>query len=286
MLKYSQTRGIFTLEGNRLGRPWHRLPNMFTRRFDIIESRIGSYFLKKHRSSISLKKIGCKMDVRNKQADLLASPVGNLAFDIDRPLLLTLLNNFYGLETQLENAASGERLPTKTEIRLRNRLALDICQILFSEDALGLPLAIKADNSNICSQWAWQITFQLDDDGKRNFYLLLDNAHTDYILNMLRKTEKPQHTDTHAERQAAQKALVRQVIDTLPLCLNVRVADLTLSVADLTTIKAGDIFPVALPDKFPVFIGQSELFKALIVEDDDKLLLSDIRETLAGKSYD
>jgi len=29
MLKYSQTRGIFTLEGNRLGRPWHRLPNMF-----------------------------------------------------------------------------------------------------------------------------------------------------------------------------------------------------------------------------------------------------------------
>ena len=44
MLKYSQTRGIFTLEGNRLGRPWHRLPNMFTRRFDIIESRIGSYF--------------------------------------------------------------------------------------------------------------------------------------------------------------------------------------------------------------------------------------------------
>jgi flagellar motor switch protein FliM len=43
---------------------------------------------------------------------------------------------------------------------------------------------------------------------------------------------------------------------------------------------------VALPDKFPVFIGQSELFKALIVEDHDKLLLSDLRETLAGKSYD
>ena len=226
------------------------------------------------------------MDVKNKQADLLASPVGNLAFDIDRPLLLTLLNNFYGLETQLEYADGGERLPTKTEIRLRNRLALDICQMLFSDDTLGLPLPLKADNSTICSQWAWQITFQLDDDGRNNFYLLLDNAHTDYILNMLRKTEKPQHTETAAERQAAQKALVRQVIDTLPLCLNVKVAELTLSVADLTTLKAGDIFPVALPDKFPVFIGQSELFKALIVEDHDKLLLSDLRETLAGKSYD
>lgn len=286
MLKYSQTRGIFALEGNRLGRPWHRLPNIFTRRFDIIESRIGSYFLKKHRSSVSLKKIACKMDVKNKHADLLASPVGNLAFDIDRPLLLTLLNNFYGLETQLENADGGERLPTKTEIRLRNRLALDICQLLFSDDTLGLPLAIKADNSNICSQWAWQISFQLDDEGKRSFHLLLDNAHTDYLLNMLRKTETPPHTDTVTERQTAQKALMRQVIDTLPLCLNVRVVELTLNVADLTTLKAGDILPVSLPEKFPVFIGQSPLFNALIVEDHDKLLLSDLRETLAGKSYD
>ena len=63
MLKYSKTPGIFKLEGNRLGRPYHRLPTLFTGNFDVIDSHLGSYFLKKHRSNITLKKIGCEMDI-------------------------------------------------------------------------------------------------------------------------------------------------------------------------------------------------------------------------------
>lgn len=284
MLKYSQLRGVFKLEGNRLGRPYHRLPNMFISKFDIIESRLGTYFLKKHRSNVNLKKISCQMDVKNKHADLLASPVGKLAFDIDRPLLLTILNNFYGLDSVMENRSQAESLATKTEIRLRNRLAIDICSTLFTEDMLGLPLKIKADNSNICSQWSYQITFTLNDDANSNFYILLDNAHTDYILNVLRKKEKPQVNEPGASRQAKQKAIVKQIINTLPLSLNVKVTELAMNVADLTTIKAGDIFPISLPEKFPVSIGQSALFNALIIEDNDKLYLSDILENIAEKS--
>ncbi|MGC6643279.1 FliM/FliN family flagellar motor switch protein, partial [Escherichia coli] len=48
----------------------------------------------------------------------------------------------------------------------------------------------------------------------------------------------------------------------------------------LTQIKAGDILPISLGETFPVAIGQSELFSALIVEDKDKLFLSE----LAGKN--
>ncbi len=33
MLKYSKTPGIFKLEGNRLGRPYHHLPTLFTGNF-------------------------------------------------------------------------------------------------------------------------------------------------------------------------------------------------------------------------------------------------------------
>ncbi|EGZ4789724.1 hypothetical protein CIC83_003855, partial [Escherichia coli] len=84
MLKYSKTPGIFKLEGNRLGRPYHRLPTLFTGNFDVIDSHLGSYFLKKHRSNITLKKIGCEMDIINKNAELMVSQVGHLAFDIDR----------------------------------------------------------------------------------------------------------------------------------------------------------------------------------------------------------
>ncbi len=53
MLKYSKTPGIFKLEGNRLGRPYHHLPTLFTGNFDVIDSHLGSYFLKKHRSNIT-----------------------------------------------------------------------------------------------------------------------------------------------------------------------------------------------------------------------------------------
>lgn len=56
MLKYSKTPGIFKLEGNRLGRPYHHLPTLFTGNFDVIDSHLGSYFLKKASQQYHLKK--------------------------------------------------------------------------------------------------------------------------------------------------------------------------------------------------------------------------------------
>lgn len=67
------------------------------------------------------------------------------------------------------------------------------------------------------------------------------------------------------------KTLIKEIINTLPLTMNVKIAEIPLNVADLTTIKPGDILPIAMPDTFPVYIGKSELFNALIVEDKDKL---------------
>lgn len=281
MLKFSELNGVFRLEGNRLGRPYHRLPNMFISKFEMFESRVGTYFLKKHRSSVNLKKISCEMDVHKKNADMLMSDIGNLAFDIDRPLLLTILNNFYGLEETIDDNSDAHVLLTKTEVRLRNRLALDICNMILSDDTLGLPLKIKSDSCNVISQWSYQITFSLNDEGSSNFYILLDNAHTDYILNALRKKEKRQHNEPQANRVEKQTSIVKQIINTLPLSLNVKIAEMGINVADLTTIQPGDIFPISLPEKFPVFIGKSELFNALIVEDHDKLFIAEILENVS-----
>lgn len=189
MLKYSQTPGIFKLEGNRLGRPYHRLPTMFTGSFDTIESHLGNYFLKKHRTNITLKKIHCEMDVINKSAELLVSQVGHLAFDIDRALLLMLLGNFYGLASSLADEKPQDDLPTKTEIRLRSRLALDICNIIFNKNISGIPLTLKPDSSTIQTHWAYQLTFVLGDDENCSFRILLDDSHTDYILNLIRHSE-------------------------------------------------------------------------------------------------
>lgn len=196
MLKYSQTPGIFKLEGNRLGRPYHRLPTMFTGSFDTIESHLGNYFLKKHRTNITLKKIHCEMDVINKSAELLVSQVGHLAFDIDRALLLMLLGNFYGLASSLADEKPQDDLPTKTEIRLRSRLALDICNTIFNKNISGIPLTLKPDSSTIQTHWAYQLTFVLGDDENCSFRILLDDSHTDYILNLIRHSE-------HGEKKKA-----------------------------------------------------------------------------------
>lgn len=284
MLKYSQTPGIFKLEGNRLGRPYHRLPTMFMSKFDVIDSRLNNYFLKKHRTSITLKKIDCEMDITNKTADLMASQVGHLAFDIDRSLLLTLLSNFYGLE-EARDDASPDR-PTKTEMRLKSRLAMDICSLIFHKDTLGIPLSIKIDTSTVCTRWAYQIALNLTDDESGRFYILLDDAHTDHILNFLRKKENARTPEDAQQRQESRRAAVNALTKTLPLTLRVNVAQFPLSVAELTTLKVGDILPITLPETFPVYIGKSEIFHALIVEDREKLYLSEITETTTEKSYE
>ena len=259
MLKYSKTPGIFKLEGNRLGRPYHRLPTLFTGNFDVIDSHLGSYFLKKHRSNITLKKIGCEMDIINKNAELMVSQVGHLA-------------------SSLEEAKAHNGLPTKTETRLKNRLALDICTLIFNLQTSGIALKLKLDSSTVITHWAYQLTFTLAGDEESSFRILLDDAHTDFILNLIRHSEhsKPQQV----AKSVNKPALIKEIIRSLPLTLNVKIAELSMNVADLAQIKAGDILPISLGETFPVAIGQSELFSALIVEDKDKLFLSE----LAGKN--
>lgn len=288
MLKYSQTPGIFKLEGNRLGRPYHRLPTLFTGNFDAIESHLANYFLKKHRTNISLKKICCEMDVINKNADLLVSQVGHLAFDIDRSLLLMLLGHFYGLDTSSADVRTSDTLPTKTEIRLKTRLALDIANVVFDKNTSGIPLTLRHDNSTIQTHWAYQLIFVLGDDEQSSLRILLDDAHTDYILNLIRRSENNQSKQRvdNASSKEKKQSLIGAIINTLPLTMNVKIAELPLSVADLTAIKPGDILPFAMHGQFPVYIGKSELFNALIVEDKDKLYLSELTNKTSEKSYE
>lgn len=218
------------------------------------------------------------MDVINKSAELIISQVGHLAFDIDRSLLLMLLGNFYGLESTLADKNTSNDLPTKTETRLKSRLAQDVCGLIFNKNTSGIPLTLKLDNSTVKTHWAYQLTFVFGDNEDNCFRILLDDAHTDHILNMIRRIDHGQGRPQLEKNASSQqkKALVKEIIHTLPLTMNVKIAELAINVADLTTIKPGDILPFTMPESFPVFIGKSELFNALIVEDKDKLFLSDL----------
>lgn len=285
MLKYSETAGIIRLEGNRLGRPYHRLPDVFNRKFEVIELRLGNWFLKKHRANIQLKNISFKMDVGNKSAELLTSPIGNVGFDIDRSLLLTLLDNFYGMELS-DADVSNDSILTKTEQRLKSRMAVEIITLLFNSESLNLPLPVKPNSNGIQTRWAWQAIFSLSDEVSKTFSLLLDDAHTDHILNMLRKHDKHQAQEGRPHDKALSAEAVAAAVSTLPLNLKIKVAELSLNVAMLTTLRPGDILPVSLPDAFPIYIGSAQLFTGMIVEEHDRLMLSDIKEIVAEKTYE
>ncbi|HDV2909165.1 TPA: FliM/FliN family flagellar motor switch protein, partial [Escherichia coli] len=148
----------------------------------------------------------------------------------------------------------------------------------FNLQTSGIALKLKLDSSTVITHWAYQLTFTLAGDEESSFRILLDDAHTDFILNLIRHSEhsKPQQV----AKSVNKPALIKEIIRSLPLTLNVKIAELSLNVADLTQIKTGDILPISLGETFPVAIGQSELFSALIVEDKDKLFLSE----LAGKN--
>ncbi|WP_165431005.1 FliM/FliN family flagellar motor switch protein [Atlantibacter hermannii] len=285
MLKYSETKGVIKLEVNRLGRPYHRLPDVFNSQFDIMDLRLGNWFLKKHRANILLKNITFKMDVGNKSAELLTSPIGNVGFDIDRALLLALLDKFYGMENSVEQETHTSLL-TKTEQRLKSRMASDIITLLFSPECLNLPLPVKPNSTGVQTHWAWQAIFSLGDEPDKSFSLLLDDAHTDFILNRLRKHDKHQAREGRASDKAAFADSLVAAVNTLPMNLTVKVAELSLNVAMLTTLRPGDILPVSLPESFPVFIGSSPLFTGAIVEEHDRLILSDIKEIIVEKNYE
>jgi len=285
VVKYSQTPNIFKLEGNKLGRPYHRLPKAFLLHFDVTDAKLNTYFLRKFRVNATLSPFSFAMDKEEKHAEIIMSQFGMIGFDVDRDLLSCILNDYYGLarpeeigEEQSESD-KAELFPlSRTEERLKSKLALDIVRLIIHPGMMGTQLDLKHDLSAVNSQWSYKVSFGLNGYPSGKFHIYLDHHHADLLLaEIRRKMSRSQPTD-HEENKAARS--IKLLVDTLPLELNARVAQLQMMVAQLTTIKPGDILPVSLAQKFPVFVGKQQLFNALIVEDRTHLFLTEIVENI------
>jgi flagellar motor switch protein FliM len=283
VVKLSETSGVFRLEGNKLGRPYHRLPSSFIRYFDVIDARLNSYFLKKYRVNATLGKLSFEMDTEYKQAEMLLTPLGHLGVEIDPVLIGCILNDYYGLSRnqQADTPISSEkdlRTLSRTEERLKSRLAVDIAEIVLHEEILGEKITIKNDPSAINSQWSYKISFNLNGYPEGKFHLYLDHHHADRGLAIIRKMG---HDSKSTNFEYKSEFSFRALIETLPLTLNARVAQTQMRVAQLANIRSGDILPIYLPSKFPIFIGKNPIFNATIAENHGKLLLTDIAEYTA-----
>ena len=273
---------LMKLEVNKLGRPYHKIPKIFNDMHDSLDAKINTYFLKKYRVNVTLKTMSFEMDVWQKQTKVLSSDIGNLAFDIERTLLLSILHDYYGLNKERQDSIALQDSPvTKTEERLKNKLAQELVTLITGEGLFGNALNIKTDPASLITQWSYRINFTLE-GYEGEFSLLLDNAHVDSLLVNLRQ-QAARCPLTHPETPAAN---LQTSFMTLPVRLTGKLVSIPLTVAELLQLKSGDILPMTLGDRTPLFIGKQLLFNAVIAEDHGKLFFSEFNELNNEKSYD
>jgi len=276
---------LVKLETSKLGRPWHRLPKLMNDSFDILDARLSIYFLKKLRVNAALKSMTFAIDQNYKNAQIFATRYGNMAFVIDRILLLNILHDYYGLSKDSNQIEPDDSLPiTKTEERLRNKLGQELTGLVINKETFGEDLEIKNDYSTVISQWSWCVTFTLEGYDFGSFSILLDHHHVDQMLATLRAPDVGH--DGTAKSTTLSPAQIERLFDSLPLKLNARLVSLNLTVAQLTDIKPGDIIPVTINDPLPVFIGKEQIFESAIAEDRGRLFLCDIHDKTSEKTYE
>ncbi|EPB4501301.1 FliM/FliN family flagellar motor switch protein [Yersinia enterocolitica] len=273
---------IMTLDINKLGRPYHKIPKIVGNYFAVIESQISLYFLKKYRINITLKDIKFKTDCHYKNVQTLSSQVGNIAFDIDRSLLLNILNDYYGLTKEKNNSSIEDNTQkTQTEERLKNKLSIEIADLILNQPMFGEPLVIKNNNATPIVNWSYRMDFLLKDYEDGGFTLLIDTPHVDRLLNTL-------HTEGREEKktQTLSMAQFNQLVSQLPIRLTSQLSCNDLTFFDLMEIKEGDIIPASLPERFPVFIGKKPLFSAVVTESRGKLFLSEFNDKTNEITHD
>jgi len=278
----NQHPDLVKLEVNKLGRPYHKLPKIMNDCFDILDAKLSIYFLKKYRVNVALNKMTFKMDCNYKNAQIFSTPYGNIAFDIDRILLLDILHDYYGLSKDNTRLSPDLEQPTtKTEERLKTKLAQELTQLIINQETFGESLEIKNDYSTVISQWSYCVTFWLEGYEKGGFSILLDNHHVDKMLsNMRGPIEETQ------PRENITPAQIERMFYGLPLKLNGRLASLNLTVSQLLKIEAGDVIPISLNEQLPIFIGKEQMFSAVVAEDRGKLFLSEFNDKTTEMNYE
>lgn len=273
---------MVNIEPGKLGRPWHKLPKLMNDSFDILDARLSIYFLKKLRVNAALKAMDFSIDRLYKNTLVFSTAYGNVAFSIDRILLLNILHDYYGLSKDSNHVAPDESVRvTKTEERLKCKLGQELTQLVLCKETFGEELDIKVDYSTVINHWSWCITFTLEGYQHGTFSVLLDHHHVDHMLALLRApTENVNNLSKGAKISSAQ---IEQLFYSLPIKLTGRLASLNLTVAHIADINPGDIIPFAINDPVPVFIGKEQIFETTIVEDRQKLFFCNIYDKATEK---
>ena len=258
---------VLPLAVSQLGKPWHKLAEHINKNYDNFDVSLSRYFLNKFRINTSLANIIFSIEENKKCHQLYSCSVGKIAFEIDRPLLLILLNDFYGVTDSAELNETNE--VTQTELRLQERLGDEISQLFLTSEVVGMPITLHPHHNQQHSHWAWSLSFQLRGYSQGVITLHFDHQLIDQILSSLR-----QETEQAVQATLSGDQLERQ-LRRVPFTLTAQLASVETTLERLLTLQVEEVLPIFLNESVPVILGDEVLFQAKVSEHQGQLVLSD-----------
>ena len=212
-----------------------------------------------------------------------AAPAGNIAFSLERKVLLSVLNFRYGRNKSDAVGAVDEASVrvTATEERLAVVLGQQLCGTLAGRIELNLPVSDKApasDNDEFQpalgshppkGTWIVSVTLSdLESSTTGRCWYALDKA---LMASVLRGLLPGREQGKKAQRGAAPLAQRLQV------SLNGRLISKEVPLGSLFDLRVGDIIPVSL-HRADVLLEDSRLFTAAVSEHKGKLCLTSFED--------
>lgn len=276
-----------TLDPTTLGRPFHLLPS-FAR---LLESELADYvnqeMNRRYHAHFVLRSIEQQLPNKEKHGFWTwhRAAEATVGINIDRPLLLRILDYRYGVHSATASRAEQDTIPPETETehrlarligeRLTARLIYAIHRLgkNFTPNAQPLYLAESLPYAP-SSPPAWKISVRIGERETREHWtvtLLLDNATFEHLLKSLADQRQTTRIG-HAQHSApfAEQARVQ---------LHAQLLEKRLTLGDIIDLKVGATLPITLHTRATVHIGTTRIFSALVAEDRGKLCLTTFDDT-------
>jgi flagellar motor switch protein FliM len=265
-----------------LGRPVHRLPEFAAQLREDLAQAMRLNVHRRYWGAFQVDEVAFnRLDGREARQRWLgfAAPSGQLAFALDRKILLSVLNYRYGRATRAEAAIDEQAVRiTATEERLAVVLGQQLASIVAARIESNLPDGgrepgeddqIKAGVAAQPAKGSWVITVSLSDgDLQGKAWFALDKQVMGSVLRGLQPA-----------RDAGKKGSKNPgpLAARLEVGLSGRLVSKETTLGALFDLRVGDVIPISL-HRADVMLEDSRLFTAAVTEHKGKLCLTSFED--------
>jgi flagellar motor switch protein FliM len=272
------------LDPSLLGRPVHRLPVFAAQLRDDLAQAMRLNVNRRYWGSFQVEEVAfSRLDGTETRTRWLnfAAPAGNIAFSLERKVLLRVLNFRYG-----RNGKPGEATPvdeenvrvTATEERLAVALGQQLAGTLAGRIESNMPPGadrgdvgepIKPGASAHPPRGTWIITVHLSDGELQGkcWFALDKSLMSDVLRGLLPERDATRKSTKNLGPLAAR----------LQVGLNGRLVSKEVTLGTLFDLRVGDVIPISL-HRADVLLEESRLFTAAVTEHKGKLCLTSFED--------